>query len=433
MAAQRTKALGQAVDKLFERTANGIRPGLEIIEALLAELGNPHQQLAVIHVAGTNGKGSTCAMIESVLRHSGFKTGFYSSPHLISFSERFRVNGAIIGDTALHEYIARVEQAADAVEGYGLRAATFFEISTAIAFLYFADQAVDVAVIETGLGGTWDATNVVIPVVSVITHIDIDHTEYLGDTFEEIALEKAGIIKAGRMAVTAPQTDEVVSVLQHKATVVDAPLVMSAESVGIRILERSPEGQKLKIETQNRSVPPFWLPLVGAFQCENVALAVAAVELLSDIVDFDPAFKNGLEQVEWGARFECLADDPVIILDGSHNPSGARALLGALKENYSKSQIGFIFGFLGDKDVEGYLNVLRSVITRAWTVSLGGLRGASAENIAATAGRIGVTAVPVAILDAFSQAKAWAQEEPLRIICICGSLHLKQALAECES
>ncbi|MCK5675619.1 MAG: bifunctional folylpolyglutamate synthase/dihydrofolate synthase, partial [Verrucomicrobia bacterium] len=166
---------GTPCEQLFKRTTQGIKPGLDIITGLLQALDNPHHKLAVVHVAGTNGKGSVCAMLESVLRASGFKTGLYTSPHLIDFSERFRINGAPISGEKLEGYIQALEEIADRVAGeIGQRPATFFEISTAIAFQYFVDEAVDIAIIETGMGGRWDATNVVIPLVSVITHVDID-------------------------------------------------------------------------------------------------------------------------------------------------------------------------------------------------------------------------------------------------------------------
>ena len=410
--------MSDAVRALFERTTQGIKPGLEIITDLLQALDNPHQRLAVVHVAGTNGKGSVCAMIESVLRASGFKTGLYTSPHLLDFSERFRVNGEPISNKALEGYIQLLEKTADQVfEKSGQRPATFFEISTAIAFQYFADAAVDIAIIETGMGGRWDATNVVIPLVSVITHIDIDHTDFLGDTIEAIAFEKAGIIKSGRPAISAPQSEAVMAEL---GSVVDASNLVSVAKIAAP--------QKLKIETHSRNLPPINLPLMGECQRENCAVAVAVLEQLSDMLDFDPQFKKGLEAVEWVARFQTIERDPLMILDGAHNPSAARALAQTLKETYPKHQMGFIFGFLEDKDTVEFLRAIKPLVAKAWTIPIDAPRGASAEHSSAQAQLVGIDSVSSSTLLGMNTAREWASAEPDRLVCMTGSLYLAEAL-----
>ncbi|MDF7798382.1 bifunctional folylpolyglutamate synthase/dihydrofolate synthase [Pontiellaceae bacterium B1224] len=408
-------------DKLFARTTAGIKPGLEVTKALLQALKNPHQRLAVIHVAGTNGKGSVCAMLESVLRASGFKTGLYTSPHLINFSERFRVNGQEIPEDKLNGYIQTLEKTADEVEAStGLRGATFFEISTALAFQYFADEAVDIAIIETGMGGRWDATNVVIPLISVITHIDIDHTNFLGDTLEEIASEKAGIIKPGRPVVSAPQVDAAMAELQKSGV----PIIGSAEAVSVNKIG---EPQKLKIETHSQSFPPINLPLLGECQRENCALAVAALEVLADMLEVELEFKKGLESVEWAARFQTLETDPLIILDGAHNPSAGRAMAKTLKELYPRKQIGFIFGFLDDKDSVEFLRSIQSFVSKAWTIGIDAPRGTTAEQAALQCQVAGIDAEPADVSKVWNSAKQWA-DDPDRLIIITGSLYLKQML-----
>lgn len=412
-----------AVQALFARTTQGIKPGLDVISALLEALGNPHQQLAVIHVAGTNGKGSVCAMLESVLRASGFKTGLYTSPHLIDFSERFRIDGISIPDQALEHYIQLLEKTADRVaEETSQRPATFFEISTAIAFKYFAAEGVDIAIIETGMGGRWDATNVVIPLVSVITHIAVDHTNFLGDSIGQIAAEKAGIIKPGRPAVSAPQSGEVMEELRKPGV----PIIESTEAVSVRKIA-SP--QKLKIETHSRSLPPIHLPLLGECQRENCAVAVATLELVADMIDFDPAFKKGFESVEWNARFQVLKTDPVMIFDGAHNPSAARALVKTLKETYPGYQVGFVLGFLDDKDACEFMNELKSLASKAWTVPIDAPRGTTAEHASIQAKVAGIDAVPGSVSGAYSAAHEWASAESRRLVCITGSLYLLQDLA----
>ncbi len=420
----RISVMSRSYEKLFKRTTAGIKPGLDVITALLDALDNPHHRLAVIHVAGTNGKGSVCAMLESVLRASGFKTGLYTSPHLIDFSERFSVDGAPIPDDLLDGYIRQMEEVADGTEASaGLRAATFFEISTAIAFQYFADEKVDIAIIETGMGGKWDATNVVIPLVSVITHIDIDHTNFLGDSIDKIAAEKAGIIKPGRPVVSAPQSDEVLAILKQAGQ----PVICTADSVSV--VKTAPP-QKLKIETHARNLPPINLPLLGECQRENCAVAVAALEVLADMLDFEPAFKQGLESSAWAARFQILQSEPVTILDGAHNPSAARALVKAIREYYPKHQVGFILGFLDDKDSVEFLQILKPVVAKAWTITIEAPRGTSAEHAAAQACTAGMVATPLRTEAAWQDSRDWAEAESGRLICITGSLYLKQMLAE---
>lgn len=427
----------RSYEKLFRRTTQGIKPGLDIITSLLQALDHPHQRLAAIHVAGTNGKGSICAMLESVLRSSGFKTGLYTSPHLIDFSERFRVNGAPIDSERLDGYIESVEGVADrvAMESGG-RPATFFEISTAIAFQYFADEAVDIAVIETGMGGRWDATNVLIPIVSVITHIDIDHVSYLGDTIEEIAGEKAGIIKPGRPVISAPQTESVMNVLRAEGEPViiadDAICSVAADKPNLRntaACSGNVPCQRLRVETAQGRLPPINLPLLGACQRENCAVAVVALEVLADMLQFEPEFKKGLERVEWSARFQMLETEPPVVLDGAHNPSAARALVKTLKEYFPRMQIGFVLGFLNDKETVEFMREIKPLVSKAWVVSTGSVRGTRAAHSVSGARAAGFDAVPVeAAVDALDRARIWATDEPDRLICITGSFYLVEAL-----
>ncbi|MDF7809442.1 bifunctional folylpolyglutamate synthase/dihydrofolate synthase [Pontiellaceae bacterium B12219] len=418
--------MSTSYETLFKRTTAGIKPGLEVTKALLEALENPHQKLAVIHVAGTNGKGSVCAMLESVLRASGFKTGLYTSPHLVSFSERFRINGEEIAEEKLNGYIQTLEKTADEVEvATGLRGATFFEISTAIAFQYFADEVVDIAIIETGMGGRWDATNVVIPLLSVITHIDIDHTNFLGNTIEKIAAEKAGIIKPGRPVVSAPQVPAALAELE-KAGV---PIIGSAEAVSVN---RIASPQKLNIETHSQNLPTINLPLLGECQRENCGVAVAALEVLADMLDVELNFKKGLESVIWAARFQTLETDPLIILDGAHNPSAGRAMAKTLSELYSRRQIGFIFGFLDDKDAVEFLRPIKPFVSKAWTIGIDAPRGTTAEQAALQCHVAGINAEPVDVSTGWNAARDWASAEPNRLVVITGSLYLKQVLADAD-
>jgi dihydrofolate synthase/folylpolyglutamate synthase len=280
------------------------------------------------------------------------------------------------------------------------------------------------------MGGRWDATNVLIPLVSVITHIDIDHTNYLGDTIASIAAEKAGIIKPGRPVVSAPQSETVMAVLKKQGE----SIVCSSEAVSMVNVDKvgSPVnvGQKLKIETPLRSLPPVNLPLLGECQRENCAVAVAALDILADMLRFEPEFKKGLEAVVWRARFQALETDPLTILDGAHNPSAARALVKTLKECCPKYDIGFVFGFLDDKDTVEFLRELKPLVSKAWTVSVNTPRGTTATHSAAQARAAGFDAVPVDVSVARDAAREWATAEPDRLVCITGSFYLVEALGK---
>lgn len=413
--------LKDAVSSLFSRTAYGIKPGLDVTLALLEKLGNPHQRLKCIHVAGTNGKGSVCAMIESVLRASGFKTGLYTSPHLFRFNERFRISGREIPDEELEPLIARVEAAAQSLT---TRPATFFEISTAMAFDWFNREKVDYAVIETGMGGRWDATNVIQPVLSVITRIDIDHAEYLGSEIEKIAWEKAGIIKTAPV-ICGPMPVEAEAVIYKEAREKKVPILGSDEAVFFQTLEARRTDSLVNIEASGNEYSSIRLPLAGSFQLENCGIAVAALEDLSDIEGIRLQMKKGLEAVKWPGRFQILQDKPPVLYDGAHNPSGARALFQTLEETFPHFGNGFLFSFMKDKDVEGILRALKPAVAKAWALTLPGARAMTAEEISALGAKIGIDIEPVA---GIQPALDWLEAGKKRLVCFTGSLYLPEQL-----
>jgi dihydrofolate synthase/folylpolyglutamate synthase len=410
--------LSKSIDTLFKRTAFGIKPGLEVTSALLEKLGNPQRTLKCVHVAGTNGKGSVCAMIESVLRASGFKTGLYTSPHLFRFNERFRMNGREIADPALAQLIADVESAA---ANLTTRPPTFFEISTAMAFEYFRREKVDYAVIETGMGGRWDATNVIQPVLSVITRIDFDHAEYLGAEIEKIAWEKAGIIKSGAPVICGPMPVEAEAVVYKEAREKKIPILGSDEAVFFQILERRRNDQLLNIEASGHEYPSVRLPLAGSFQMENCGIAVAALEDLADIEGFRLQMKRGLEAVRWPGRFQLLQEKPPVLYDGAHNPSGARALCQTLEEAFPRFENGFVFSFMKDKDVEGILKTMKPSAGKSWAFTLPGERTMKAEEISAVGAKIGMDIQPVGEI---KPALDWSEAGKKRLVCFTGSLYL---------
>ncbi len=406
------------LSSLFSRTAHGIKPGLEVTEALLEKLGNPHRDLKIIHVCGTNGKGSVCAMIESVLRASGFKTGLYTSPHLIDFNERFRVNGKNISDSTLESLIIDIEAVAQFLEP---RPATFFELSTAIAFEHFRREKVDYAVIETGMGGRWDATNVGHPILSIITRIDVDHANYLGTDIQQIATEKAGIIQTDGHVICGPMPVEAEAIIYREASEKNVPILGSEEAAFFHVWESRRTDHLLDIEVSGHEYRSVRLPLAGMFQIENCGVAVTALMNLADLEGISLQVKKGLEAVSWPARFQLLQMKPPVVFDGAHNVSGARALARSLKEIFPSFEKGMLFSFMKDKDVEGILKTLTPSIEKAWTFTLPNDRSISAKKVAGIGKSIGFNIEPI---DTLQPTIRWLEAHSRRTLCFSGSFYL---------
>ena len=333
---------------------------LHNVERLLERMGAPHGRPGIVHVAGTKGKGSTAAMVESILRAAGYSTGFYSSPHLHSFCERIRRDGQPVSPQRFADLTERVwpyhlANAADPEAG----PATLFEYLTAMAFQCFAEDSTDASVIEVGLGGRLDATNVVTPAVSVITPVSLDHTAILGDTIGEIAADKAGIIKPGVPVVVAPQFSEAESVIQATAGEQSAPVVWVGNAVTWEIASASIDGQELTIHGQ-RDTYQVHLPLLGDFQGVNAAVAVGAVEAFADAgypVNRQ-AVTDGLATVEWPGRLEALRHSPTVIADGAHNDHSMATLLNTLPAYAPDRRLLAVVGFSRDKRVDAMVELL---------------------------------------------------------------------------
>jgi dihydrofolate synthase/folylpolyglutamate synthase len=324
------------------------------IETLLAALGSPHKAGRFIHVAGTNGKGSTCAMMASALRVSGFRTGLYTSPHLIDPRERIQIDGELIAEKAWCDAFEAVHAAAERLLAREEIDAhpSFFETVTAMAFVAFAAAAVDVVVLETGLGGRLDATNLVDPEVAVITPIDFDHEAFLGSSIESIAAEKAGILKAGRPAVFAAQRPEAYGVLERRALELDVPVTLSsAWRVEDLYLEKF--GSRFTLMADEEI--PVVCPLAGEHQVENARTAVAALNIFGVSA---AAIAKGIEQARWPGRMERVFRNPDIILDGAHNPAGARALAAYIRRFFGSEPIRIIYGAMRDKAVDEVIGTL---------------------------------------------------------------------------
>lgn len=376
--------LQQAIDYINDHTWSQWRLGLDRTRELLRRLGDPQKELKFVHVAGSNGKGSTCAMLERILREAGYKTGFFPSPYIEDFRERIQVCGEYITEKALCDITEMVREAADAMEDHPSQ----FELITAIGMVYFAQSACDIVVLEVGLGGEFDATNVIdAPEVAVITHIGLEHTEYLGSTLAEIARTKSGIIKTGSDVVLYENDPEVMEVVTKICGERGCPLHI-ARFDRIELLESSLEGQTFRYDDA-----VYRLSLLGEYQLHNAVTVLMIVEVLRERGFKIPkeAVEAGLAKVKWPARFEVLSKDPLFILDGGHNPQCAEALAESI-ERYVPQKVVFLMGVLADKDYEKILDTITPYAEEFVCVTPDSPRAMPAQKLAELLQRRGFTA-----------------------------------------
>lgn len=345
----------EAINYLHSLEKFGIKPGMERIRALCSELGNPQEKLKVIHVAGTNGKGSTSTMISNILRQSGYNTGLFISPYVTDFRERIQYNGNMIEKNELAECVEKVKTAINKLSANGIQP-TEFEAVTAAAFLYYEKKKCDFVVLEVGLGGRLDSTNVILaPYVSVITSISLDHTAILGDTIEEIAIEKCGIIKFGAETVVYPFQNEEAMKIIEKTCAERCNTLKIPDTESLKIFDEKLEGTSASYKGID-----FVLPLSGKHMIYNACTAIEAVRSLSrlGIVITDEAVKNGIEKSIMPARTELIKKKPVIILDGGHNEGCASALYDFIKKHLADRRIIMVSSMMADKDYISYLSAV---------------------------------------------------------------------------
>ena len=355
------------LDRLAARRRFGMRPSLDAIRGICAALGDPQLKFRAIHVAGTNGKGAVCAILDAALRAGGLRIGRYTSPHLVRINERFFLDGAPISDEVLERAADKVFHADSSSNSiYGL---TFFEALTAVAFLVYAEAKVDYAVLETGLGGRLDATNVCRPELCVITKIGLDHCDWLGDTVEKIAAEKAGIIKKGVPIVLGKNDPAVVAVVKARASEVGAPFVYAPD-------------------VADESEIPDGFSLVGSFNRENAVTAIAALKTLG----LTKGMADGLGNVVWPGRFQRVGR---FIIDGAHNPPAARALAAALRKYapFAGSVPTLVAGFCGDKDVDETLRILAPFVKKGIAVRTNNPRSLDPAELARKMESVGISAI----------------------------------------
>ena len=369
-----------------------IDPSLTRIVSVMELLGDPQRAYPVIQVAGTNGKTSTARMIESILRAYGLRTGLFTSPHLVDARERIRLDGEPVTAERLVDtwndiepYVRLVDKNSTDAGGVPL---SYFEVFTSLAYAAFADAPVDVAVIEVGMGGTWDATSVAAASVAVITPIGMDHAEYLGDTIEQIAGEKAGIIAPGCTAVTSCQTDDARSVVVTRASELDVPLKIETEDFGLLSRDVAVGGQLVSMRGLRGEYDEVFVPFFGEHQASNACLALAAVEAFlgsgDEALDVD-IVREGFASADSSGRLHAVRLDPTVLVDSAHNPHGARALAAAIHDSFTFDRLIGVVGLLSDKDAHGVLEALEPVLDELIVTTPASPRALPADDLAAVA------------------------------------------------
>lgn len=414
------------IDRIHEFNRFGMVLGLDRMEELLRRLGNPQDDLKVIHVAGTNGKGSVSKYLEEGLSACGYKMGLYTSPYIETFNERIRYDGADISDEDLEYYGQKVVSAAEAMVADGLDSPTEFEVVTAITFLYFADRQADITILEVGLGGIGDSTNVVkSPLASVITSISYDHMAQLGSSLAEIAVNKAGIIKTGCPVIANVPQRDAAKIIARKAYAMGSRLY---DISGIRaaVSDETPFSQKVSMELYEKSYSDVEISMVGRHQAENLKTALATLEILrkSGAVKLDrEALYEGLKRARQPGRFEVISEDPLVIIDGAHNEAGAQALQETMAQHFAGKKILLVAGILADKEIDSIVKFLTKITDHIIVTEPDNPRKLAAEKLAEHVADFGVAAEAVSDVEAVvHRAKELA--DGYDVILFAGSLYL---------
>ncbi|MBQ8416778.1 MAG: bifunctional folylpolyglutamate synthase/dihydrofolate synthase [Clostridia bacterium] len=409
----------EAIQLIHSGGSNQATPGLSRISNLLERLGNPQQNLKYVHVAGTNGKGSTCAMLHSVLRAAGYRVGLFTSPYIQDFRERIRIDGEPVGENALAEWTERILQITREMD----EPFTEFELITAIGFAYFNSQNVDVVVLEVGLGGRFDPTNVINkPLLSIITGIDFDHTALLGNTIQSIAAEKAGIIKEDCPVLYGGEENAACRTIRSFADLRHA-VFHTVDRSTFRQREATLDGTVFDFGEYEG----LELSLLGTYQPYNATVVLTALEILKTEHGFvipENAVREGLKSVTWQARFELLSKDPIIIYDGGHNPQGVNSAVKSIQAYFPEEQVNILSGVMIDKDFDAMIEALKPVANKIFTVTPQNPRALTAKEYAEHCQRHKLNAVAYESIEAaVSAAIEECKREHTPLICL-GSLYL---------
>ncbi|MEC1076996.1 bifunctional folylpolyglutamate synthase/dihydrofolate synthase [Bacillus safensis] len=415
----------EAIEWIHSRLAFGVKPGLERMKWLMNRLGNPEQSIKAVHVAGTNGKGSTIAFTRSVLQEAGYSVGTFTSPFILTFNERISVNGAPIEDEEWLSLVNEIKPLVDELDQTELGAATEFEIITACAFAYFAHvHQVDFVLLETGLGGRLDSTNIAVPILTAITSIGHDHMAILGDTLEQIAAEKAGIIKEGIPMITAVHQPEALAVIQNSAKEKNAECISLHDTCSFDEHQPTETGERFTLRTSKRQYPQLETGLIGTHQRQNASLAVLLIEWLEQegyISVTEEQIYEGIRQAVWAGRFEKVKDHPPVYLDGAHNEEGIDRLIETVQAHFSSKQLHICFSALKDKPYKQMIQKLEAVSSSIHFVSFDFPRAESAEKlyVCSQLDAKSYDDDPRTVLE-FIQKKS---DDPSAVILVTGSLY----------
>ncbi|GGJ67664.1 dihydrofolate synthase/folylpolyglutamate synthase [Anoxybacillus voinovskiensis] len=376
----------EAVNWIHGRLKLGIKPGLKRMEWMLDRLGHPERRLKAVHVAGTNGKGSTVCFLRHILQEAGYSVGTFTSPYVEQFNERISINGVPISDEEIVQLVNVIKPLAEELEQTELGGPTEFEVITAMMFYYFGKMNVqDIVIIEAGLGGRLDSTNVIYPLLSVITNVGYDHMNILGETLSAIAFEKAGIIKSGVPVITGVEQKEALHVIQEKATQRKAKTYVLGNDFVISDAISLEHGERFSIQTMFSNYPNLTISMLGAHQVKNAALAVMAADYLRvyySLIIEEEALRNGLAKAQWLGRFETLSNTPTIIIDGAHNEAGVESLVETVKTHYPDRNVHLLVAALADKPLDKMIPQLSRIAKTITFTSFDFPRAATAEQLA---------------------------------------------------
>ena len=361
----------EALNWIHSREKFKVKPGLARMEWMMERVGHPERSMNAIHIAGTNGKGSTLSFLRELLQAQGYTVGTFTSPYIVRFNERISLNGEPISDEHLSELVERVKPVAEELAKTPLGEPTEFEVITAMSMMYFAEQSPDFVIYETGLGGLYDSTNIIHPNVSIITNIGKDHMNILGDTYEQIAFEKAGIIKEGIPVICGAKQPEAIEVIRNKADEVGANMFLLGEHFHASHTVSSPTGESFQFTTAGEETLFFTSAMKGVHQVDNACLALKTMDVLRQKGwKFDrDLYAQAITKTRWPARFETVLNHPLVIIDGAHNEEGTKALVDTLKAHYEGRKIILVYSALEDKPVSRMLEMLSEVVDGVYTTT----------------------------------------------------------------
>ena len=419
----------ECIHYLEKEVGFGSVPGLERIQALCDKLGNPEKKLRIIHVAGTNGKGSSVAMLSAIFQAAGYTVGTYTSPHLDRYNERFIINGQQISDADFAKEITLMKEVCESLANEGKDVPTLFEIVTGAAFHYFANKQIDVLILEVGLGGKYDATNIISkPLLSLIMSISLDHTDFLGNSIEEIAMEKAGIIKKNCPVVLYSQTEMVYNIMWTKAQELNAPFYCP-KNAEIHISSQTLEGTVFSLKTDKIEFKDLYLPLLGTYQISNCITVLEACAVLREkgFLLSDDIIRRGLENARWSGRMEICGRNPLILLDGAHNVDGILQLANSIQTYFNMKKVTLVLGVLGDKE---YKKMAELILPYSDSVILTEPQSERKLDVFSLACSVsehtGTIYIEKEVDKAFETALSITQEDGI-ILC-CGSLYMIGAM-----